>query len=267
MRGVTPSALEVHREVRILEGRYPGPGEVLVGSLAHRALGVQEDSLRPGGVLVLEDQEFAIAGRFEAPGTVLESEFWFDRNDLMTAIQRDNLSCVVIRLQSPEDFPAADLFAKQRLDLELVALRESDYYARLARFYGPLRGMTWLTAGLVAAGAIFGGLNLVYASYSSRIRELATLQAVGFSWLAILRSLVEENLLTALTGTLVATALAVFFLEGVSVPFSIGTFQLQLPPLTLGVGIFVGVLLGTIGTLPPAWRCLASPLPVALRSA
>ena len=82
-------------------------------------------------------------------------------------------------------FVNADLFARQRLDLELVAMRESDYYGKLAQFYAPIRGMTWLTAILIAAGAAFGGMNMLYAAFATRIREIATLQAVGYSRISI----------------------------------------------------------------------------------
>ena len=266
LRGVTPGAFEVHREVRILEGDYPSPGQILVGRLAHNSLGVPQDSLAPGSTVEFEDQAFTVAGVFEAPGTVMESEVWFDRTDLMTAIQRDALSCVIVRMDSDDGYKDADLFARQRLDLELVAIRESDYYAQLAGFYGPLRGMTWLTAGLIGAGAVFGGLNMLYAAFASRIRELATLQAVGFKRRAILLSLVQESLLATLLGTLLASVLAVLFLEGITVPFSIGTFKLLLPLPVLGLGLLVGFALGTLGALPPAARCLGAPLPVALRS-
>lgn len=266
LRGVSPGAFEVHREVRILAGRYPSPGEVLVGRLAHHALQVSETLLQPGVTVQFEGQTLTIAGIFEAPGTVLESEIWFDRTDLMTLVKRDTLSCVVVRLNAPADFPDADLFCKQRLDLELVALRETDYYAKLARFYGPLRAMTWLTAGLVAAGAVFGGLNVLYAAFASRIRELATLQAVGFTRFAILISLVQESLLATLLGTLLAAFLAVTFLETVTIPFSIGTFRLLLSLPVLIIGLVAGLLLGTLGALPPAVRCLRAPLPAALRS-
>ena len=267
LRGITPAAFEVHREARILEGDFPRPGEVLVGRLAHYGLGVPAEELVPGRTIKFEGQSFRISGIFEAPGTVMESEVWFDRTDLMTAIQRDALSCVIVRMESDDGFKDADLFARQRLDLELVALRESDYYAQLAGFYGPLRGMTWLTAGLVGAGAIFGGLNILYAAFASRIRELATLQAIGFRRRAILLSLVQESLLATLLGTLLAAFLAITVLEGVTVPFSIGTFHLLLPLPVLGLGLLVGLALGTLGALPPAARCLRAPLPVALRSA
>lgn len=266
LRGVTPAAFEVHRRVRVLEGDYPRPGEVLVGRLAHHSLGVPPAALAPGKEIEFEGQRFTVAGTFEAPGTVMESEVWFDRTDIMTAIQRDALSCIIVRMETQDGYKEADLFARQRLDLELVALREDQYYAQLASFYGPLRGMTWLTAGLIGAGAIFGGLNMLYAAFASRIRELATLQAVGFRRRAILFSLVQESLLTTLLGTLVASILAVTLLEGLTVPFSVGSFNLLLPPSIAVLGLVTGIGLGTLGALPPAAQCLGAPLPAALRS-
>ena len=266
LRGVTPAAFEVHREVRIVEGAFPRPGEVLLGRLAWNGLDVPGELLEVGGKLVFESQEFTISGIFEAPGTVMESEIWMDRTDLMTQVQRDTLSCVVVRLESSENFPEVDLFTKQRLDLELVAIRESEYYGKLAQFYGPIRGMTWLTTGLVAAGAIFGGLNMLYAAFSSRIRELAALQTVGFSRVAVLVSLIQESLLATLIGTLVAAFGGILLLEGINVPFSTGTFRLTMTGPIVLLGLGSGVILGAIGALPPAIRCLRAPLPVALRS-
>ncbi len=266
LRGVTPNAFLVHQQVRLLEGRYPSSGEVLVGRLAHHTLNVPKNQLRPGATLLFEDQALTIAGVFMAPGTVMESEVWFDRNDLMTLAQRDSLSCVVARMESPDGYLDADLFASQRLDLELVALRETDYYQQLSAFYGPVRGMAWLTAILIAAGAVFGGLNMLYAAFASRIRELATLQAVGFTRPAILLSLLQESLLAALTGTLLATVLAIPLLGQIQINFSMGTFYLELLPSIALLGLVVGIVLGTLGALPPALRCLGAPLPIALRS-
>jgi ABC-type antimicrobial peptide transport system permease subunit len=208
-----------------------------------------------------------VAGTFAAPGTVMESEIWLGLSDLRMLAQRDTVSCVVLRFEDPEDFAEADLFSKQRLDLELAAIRESDYYARLSEFFKPLRVMTWLTALLVAAGAVFGGLNTLYAAFASRIRELATLQAIGFTRLAILASLVQESLLACLAGTLLASLAALLLLDGLTIPFSIGAFTLSVTPTVALAGLATGVLLGTIGSLPPAFRCLTPPLPAALRSA
>jgi putative ABC transport system permease protein len=266
IRGVTPQALRVHPEVRIIEGRFPGAGEAMVGRLAWKKLGLNEDSLKNGGSFSLDGQELAISGIFSAPGTVLESEIWTTLGDLRVLAKRDTISCVTLRLDNPEDFSDVDLFAKQRLDLELSALRESDYYARLSSFFQPLRAMTWITAALIGAGAVFGGINTLYAAFASRVREMATLQAIGFGRPSLLASLVQESVLACLCGALLGSLVAMLLLEGVTVPFSIGTFTLEIGPDVALAGILTGLFLGLLGAIPPAFRCLKPPLPAALRS-
>jgi ABC-type lipoprotein release transport system permease subunit len=265
LRGVTPQALRVHPEVRLVEGAFPAAGQVMMGRLAWRKLGFSEHDLRVGGAIMLDGQELKISGVFAAPGTVLESEIWASLGDLRVLAKRETLSCVVVRLDDPADYPEADLFAKQRLDLELSALRESDYYARLSSFFKPLRAMTWITAGLIAAGAIFGGINTLYAAFASRVREMATLQAIGFGRGPLLVSLIQESTLACLTGALLASVVAVTLLDGMTVPFSIGAFTMEIGPGVAIAGIITGLSLGLLGALPPAIRCLKPALPTALR--
>lgn len=266
LRGVTPQALRVHPEIRLIAGRFPAAGEVMAGRLAWKKLGLAEGKLLPGTNVTLDGVRLRVSGIFAAPGTVMESEVWATLGDLKVLAKRETFSCVALKLESPDDFPDVEIFTKQRLDLELSALRESDYYARLNAFFRPLRMMTWITAGLIAAGAIFGGVNTLYAAFASRVREMATLQSIGYSRFALLVSLVQESTLACLTGTLVASLAAVLLLEGQTIPFSIGAFTLKISPEVAVTGIITGLLLGIIGTLPPAIRCLKPPLPVALRS-
>ena len=265
LRGVTEKALLVHPRVRLLDGHFPSPGEVMVGRLAHLKLGTTATVLALGKTLSFGSTEFTISGIFEAPGTVMESEVWFDRNDLATLTQRDSLSCVIVRLGDAEFDDLATL-TFQRNDLELVAISEETYYAKLAAFYRPIRAITWLTAALVAVGAIFGGLNTLYAAFASRIREMGTLQAIGYGRFALLVSLLQESILATLTGTLLAMIAALLFLDGFTIPFSVGTFSLTLSPTVLIAGLSSGLLLGIVGALPPAIRCLKPSLPIALSS-
>ncbi|MCU0753227.1 MAG: ABC transporter permease [Akkermansiaceae bacterium] len=264
-RGVTPQALLVHPQVRLLEGAFPSSGQVMLGRYAWRKLGIGEGDLKTGGSITVDGQELGISGIFAAPGTVLESEIWATLGDMKVIAKRDTLSCVVVRLDDPADYAEADLFAKQRLDLELSALRESDYYARLSAFFKPLRAMTWITAALIAAGALFGGINTLYAAFASRVREMATLQAIGFRRGPLLLSLVQESTLACLIGTLIASMLAMMWLDGRTIPFSIGAFTIEIGPGVATTGLLTGVLLGLLGALPPAIRCLKPPLPSALR--
>jgi putative ABC transport system permease protein len=264
-RGVTLQALRVHPELRVVEGSFPQAGELMVGRLAWRKLGLSPSDLAVGKRVLLDAQELRISGIFAAPGTVLESEFWTTLGDLRVLAKRDTVSCVVLRFDDPADFVEADVFAKQRLDLELSAVRESGYYARLSSFFKPLRVMTWLTAGLIATGALLGGLNTLYAAFASRVREMATLQAIGFGRGSLLLSLIQESMLACLIGTLVASCVAVWCFDGRTLPFSIGAFTLEISPKVALLGIATGVLLGFLGALPPALRCLKPTLHRALR--
>lgn len=264
-RGVTPQALLVHPQVRLIEGAFPSSGQIMLGRYAWRKLGLGEGDLKTGGSITVDGQKLEISGIFAAPGTVLESEIWATLGDLKVIAKRDTLSCVVVRLDDPADFAEADLFAKQRLDLELSALRESDYYARLSAFFKPLRAMTWITAALIAAGALFGGVNTLYAAFASRVREMATLQAIGFRRGSLLLSLVQESTLACLIGTLIASIVAMMWLDGRTIPFSIGAFTIGIGPGVATTGLLTGVLLGLLGALPPAIRCLKPSLPSALR--
>jgi len=265
LRGVTPRALLVHTSLRLTQGTFPGPGEIMVGCLSEQLLKLPPNTLGLDRTIRFEGREFRISGIFSAPGTVLESELWMDQVDLMTQTQRDSLSCVVLRLGSAE-FADVDLFAKQRLDLEIIALRESDYFANLGNFFAPIRLMVWITALLIAAGAVFGGLNTLYAAFASRIRELATLQAIGYSRVALYMSLLQESLLATMIGTFIACLAAIMIFDSLTVPFSTGMLRLEMGTDLLIVGLLCGVTLGCIGSIPPALSCLTRKLTLALRA-
>lgn len=265
LRGVTPAALLVHPEVQLIEGSFPRPGEAMIGRLASHKMRLPDETFKVGDEIQVSDTKLIVSGIFQAPGTVMEAEVWTDLGDMFAIAQRDTISCAVVRLGEAE-FGDVEVFTLQRLDLELVAMRESDYYAKLSAFYTPLRAMTWVTAALVAAGAVFGGLNTLYAAFSSRIRELATLQAIGFKRPALLLSMLQESLMASMLGALIAAAFALFVADGITVPFSIGTFVIDISPSVLGIGLLGGLALAIIGALPPAWTCLRPKLPVALRS-
>jgi putative ABC transport system permease protein len=168
--------------------------------------------------------------------------------------------------QHGAEYEDVDVFAKTRLDLELVALRETSYYSKLRTFFRPIQLMVWITAILIATGGLFGGLNTMYAAFASRIREMGSLQAIGYSRSAIVVSLVQESLLATAAGALLAAALALLFLDGITVRFSMGAFGLLIDSSVLLVGLAAGLVLGVAGALPPAWRCLRLPISQALKA-
>jgi putative ABC transport system permease protein len=268
-RGVTPTAYLVHPQVRVVEGRTPAAGqyELMVGSLAATRLGVAPEMVAVGQTLWFDNRAWTITGRFEAPNTVMDAEIWVPLADLQIATRREStISCVILTLDSAE-YEDVAAFTAQRLDLELRAIRESDYYAGLARFYRPVRGMVWATAILVALGGLFGGLNTMYAAFAARVRELGALQTLGFSRLAIAISFLQESLLATSAGALAAAMICMPLLNGIAVKFSMGAFALVLDAPVLIGGLAAGAALAIVGIIPPLWRCLRLPIVESLRIA
>ncbi len=268
MRGVRPVALLVHPEVEIVEGRPPKPGldELMVGELVSTRLGLPAERLTLGQTLHFDDRDWTIVGRFAAPNTVMNAEIWIPITDLQIATNREaSLSCVVVTLDRGT-FADADLFAKGRLDLEIAAIRESDYYASIAAFYGPIRMMVIVTAALIAIGGVLGGLNTMYAAFAARVREVGMLQALGFTRRAIVSNLVEESVFIASCGALIGALIGALLLDGLAVRFSMGAFALTIDAPVMLVGILGGLLVGLVGAIPPAIRCLRLPIAEALKS-
>ncbi|HWL92097.1 MAG TPA: ABC transporter permease [Phycisphaerae bacterium] len=269
VRGVTPAAMLVHDALQIVNGRFPVPGanEVMVGRMVPTKLGVGEANLGIGETLLIDNRPWAVVGEFAAPGTIIDAEVWAPLDDLKQATKRATDSCVVLTLE-PEKAEFADVaaFTKTRVDLELAAVRESAYYLRLADFFAPIRLVAWVTAGLIALGGLFGGLNTMYAAFASRLRELGTLQSLGFRKSAIVLSLMQESTLATAAGALVACSAGMLLLDGIAVRFSMGAFGLRVDALVLSVGLVSGLALGLLGALPPAWRCLRFEIPVALKA-
>lgn len=269
VRGVTPTSLLVHGNVQLVEGRFPrsGQDEVMLGRHVGSRLGLQEADLAVGATILIDKRPWTIVGRFIAPGSALEAEIWTDLGDLKTATKRTTDSCVVVTLAPEGEFGDLDAFARQRLDLELAAMPETEYYARLGQFYAPIRAGAWVTAGLIAAGALFGGLNTLYAAFAGRTRELAMLRCLGFRRSAIAFSLVQESLLAAAAGALIGCAVSLMILDGRAVSFSTGAFELHIDVTVLALALAAGLALGLAGALPPAARALRQSIPQALKAA
>ncbi len=267
IRGVRPEAFLVHDQVQITNGDAPrsGRNEMVVGKLAALTLGYNNASDAIGAEIMLDDDAYTVSGIFSADGGIVEGEIWTSLTDLQITSQRDTLSCVIVALDSakPSDL---DMFAASRIDLELAAISEDEYFSALANFYKPIEMMVVITCIMIAIGGMLGGFNSTYAAFASRVREVGTLQTLGYQRGAIAWSLVQESVLSASVGAIIACTIALFALDGFSVRFSMGTFTLSMTSGVIALGVGSGLLLGIIGAIAPALRCLRLPIPEALRA-
>jgi ABC-type lipoprotein release transport system permease subunit len=262
----------VRRQVVLVEGNLPGPGEVMVGRLVPAKLGVPETDVAVGRTLTIEGRPWRVSGRFAAPGTLLEAEAWCRLEDLKAAMKRPGDVSIVAMRFDPSGDPAkqmgyVDYFCRNRRpDLELMGSREAEYYGSLRKHYGPVRSLAWLLAGLVAVAGGCGAANTMYAAVAGRVREFAALQAIGFPRRAIAVSLLQESVILAAGATLAAAGLALVLVQGVAVRFTMGAFALQLDRTALLVGCAAGLGLGVFGAIPPAVRAFRMPIPDALKA-
>ena len=266
VRGVKPSVLLVRSQVQITDGRWPKLGEVMVGRLAATKLGWTKADVAIGRTLSFEGRKWKVSGTFAAAGGVLESEIWCQLDELSQAMKRQDLSFVALALAPDGEFANVDLFCKQRLKLEIEATGEREYYASLRRHYGPVRVMAWSIVTLIAAAGVFAGLNTMYGAVVGRVRELATLQTLGFLRRAIALSLVQEATLLAAAGALLAAVIAIVGVNGAAVRFTMGAFTLRVDSVAMLVGCGTGLLLGVVGALPAAIRAMRLPIVEGLKA-
>lgn len=266
VRGVTPAVLLVRQRVELEEGTWPKPGEVLVGRLAATKLGARAGEVAIGQSIEFEGKEWKISGTFSAGGAAFESELWCRLDELQQAMKRQDLSLVALTLAPGTDFTNLEMFCMERLDLELQAFAEADYYATLQKDYGPVRMLAWLVVLLVSGAGIFAGLNTMYGSVVGRIRELATLQTIGFARRAVVVSLIQEGIILSAAASLLATLVALLMVNEASVRFTMGAFALRIDETAVLIGCTIGLALGVLGAVPPAIRALRMPLVDGLKA-
>ena len=256
VRGVTSATPLLRRQVAMIEGKWPATGEILVGKLAAAKLGCKAELLTIGKTLRFDNREWTISGRFSARGAAFESEIWAPLEDLQTALKRQDISLVAVGLTSGAAPSDVELFCKERVDLELQAVGETAYYASLQKHYQPVRMLGWIVVVLVAGAGIFAGLNTMYGAVVGRVRELSTLQAIGYRRRSIAISLIQEATLLSMTASLLACTIALLLVNGTAVRFTMGAFALRVDSLAMLVGCGTGFLLGVLGALPPAMKAM-----------
>jgi putative ABC transport system permease protein len=264
VRGVTEKAYEVHDAVTLVAGRLPGPGEVIVGRLVPRQLGVSEAELDLGARLVLEGAEHTVVGKFVAPGTTIEAELWTPLEPLRGLARRDDSSAVFVRIADEDAYKRLKLFADRRLDLELEVVTSAEYYTELAAYFTPIQRMAWALAALIAAAALFGGVNTAAAAVQDRIRELAALRAVGYGVFDLARSLLTESILLGAAGAVIGLWVAHIAIAGTGVRLAMSAFSLEVDAVAVLIGLGGALAIAIAAVVPAAVRLARLPISAAL---
>ncbi len=269
LRGVGEEAWTLRPQVKILEGRKfeAGRRELVVGQSAQK----QYIGLDVGQQIELANQQWTIVGIFAA-GDSHDSELWSDTETLATTYRRPSFQSVTVKLDGADGFERLKtaLAADPRLKLDVQTTR--DYYAKQSEgLTNVIRALGTVIGTIMAVGAVFGALNTMYAAIAGRIREIATLRAIGFRGLPVVMAVMLETMLLALLGGLLGAALAWLIFNGYSVStlssnFSQVVFQFKVTPELLWSGLKWALGIGLAGGLFPALRAARLPVTDALRA-
>jgi putative ABC transport system permease protein len=272
LRGISPQGFALRPRLKVVEGRKftPGLQELLVG----KGAAGQFEGLSVGNVVRLRSSEWTVVGIFES-GDVSESEILTDAATAQTAWGRPNVfSTVLVGLESPEAFAPFEAALKQdpRLNSTEVKNQLKYYSEQTERTTAGIRILGLVVAIIMAMGAMFAALNTMYASVSSRTREIATLRAIGFGGFPVVVSVMVEAMLLAAIGGVIGAVIAYVFFNGMTVStlggnFTQLVFNFRVTTGLVAFGVVMALAIGFLGGLLPALRAARMQVTTALREA
>ena len=243
VRGVTPTSIALRKELKVIEGRPPTPGtdEAMIGEgLDGRFAGMKLGD----SVELKKNRAVNVVGVFEAGGSAFESEVWVDVDTLRSTFGREGIvSSVVVQLESPSKFDAFAATVEHDKQLGMEVYREDRYYEKQSEGTSIfITALGVIIAVFFSMGAMIGATITMYAAVSQRSREIGTLQALGFSRLAVLVAFMLESIVLAFGGACLG-ALASLAMSGVS--FSMMNFATW-QEITFSFRPSVEILLGSL---------------------
>jgi len=226
-----------------------------------------------GGTIRLGATQWTVVGSFSAEGGAPESEMWADASVLQGAYQRGNFfQSVRVRLDTPEAFQTCKDALTSDPRLNVKVLREAEFFAEQSTLLNQyVTTIGYFIAFMMGTGAVFGALNTMYGSVAARVREIATLRALGFGPWPVLVSILVESLALALIGGVVGGVAAYVAFDGFGAAtmnwqtFSQVAFAFRVTPELLVQAAIIATVIGLIGGAFPALRAARQPIASALR--
>ena len=268
VRGTGPQLAKLRPEVKIIQGRMfqPAVTEMIVGKAAN----AEFKDLNIGDKVRTRGATWTIVGVFTSGGDSHESGLMADAETLIAADQRGGFQSVTVLLESPAAFQKFKDALTANPALAVDVSREREYYRRQSETIGKvIYVIAYVVGGIMAIGAIFSALNTMYSAVSARLREIATLRAIGFGGFpAFVGTLAESLSLAAIGGLLGATATYLIF-DGVTAStlggnFTQVVFDFKLSGWLIAEGVALALIVGLVGGLFPAIRAARMPIVAGL---
>lgn len=258
------------RGVTLRSGRMPkaGVNEVAVGERLAESM----SRLALGESIQIGNRSMAIVGIFAVGGGIRESEVWGNASNIGDALGTPGqINIATVHLARPEDFDRLHQFIVSTPGLDASAYRESEYFRRLAaRFHDIILIPGLALVALMAVAAGLAAVNTMHSAIQSRLRELATLRAIGFQASSVITALIAEStVLACLGGSSGALLAALLFHKAPAITsngLSAMAFTMQISPVMVVIAVAVAAAAGIVGGIWPAISAARVQIVDALRA-
>lgn len=210
-----------------------------------------------GDALVIFDEPFEINGIFKSTSTWENGSMILPLPELQRLTAREGqatyINVVLDKPLSAEDAQKA-IDSIQALDSKIHPLTTAEFVEEDLRMQ--LAGaMAWMTSVIALVIGSIGTLNTMLTSVMERTSEIGILRAIGWPRGRVIRMILMESCGLAILASLLGTVLAVLMTWGLSqAPAAKGILNPSIDVGTIFQGLALGLGIGLVGALLPAWR-------------
>jgi putative ABC transport system permease protein len=271
LRGVSPMAPLVRKSFKLEQGRMfrEGTNEVIVGN----GVIAEYDGLDVGKTVRWGGANWSVVGRFSDKAGIAESEVWGDTRVVQQAWRRGNsFQSIRVKLENVAALKTLKDSLTKDPRVRVDVKSERSFYADQQKLMSTIINYVgWTLAVMMGIAALFAALNTLYNAVANRVREIATLRALGFGGFPVVVSVLVEAMILGAVGGLIGGVLALVFLNGMHsstmnwASFSQMTFAFTVTPELMVTGIIYGLILCFIAGILPGIRAARLPITAGLR--
>jgi len=213
--------------------------------------------VKAGEEVLIFEEPYLVAGIFNSQSTWENGSMIFPLSQLQELSDRSGqVTYVNVVLEKPVDADkASQAVARiEALDSKLNALTTEDFVETDTRMQ--LAGaMAWMTSMIALVLGAFGTLNTMMTSVMERTREIGILRAMGWPRGRVVKMIVLESCLLAIVASVIGSLLAIVLTTLLAQSAAAqGILTPAIDSTVLAQGAMIGLVIGILGALIPAWR-------------
>jgi putative ABC transport system permease protein len=248
--GLDPDGFVVARQTLVAGKRALGPDQVMIGDRLAGSL-----DLHPGSPFTVRKKQFTVSGIYHSGEFFEDGGATLDIHAAQRLEQRANdATTIAVQLAGDVHHDVAEEQIKRALPGTTV-IGSGDDPSRVGANGELVRKAVTIIATLALIVGGLGVTNTMAMAVLERERELALLAAVGWTRPRIASLVLGEGVATAILGAGLGLLLGVIGADALNRALDVSSVvSPHVTPWTIGQGLLIGIAIGVLGSLYPAWR-------------